>query len=141
MSLLKYRDEERRENGEASLSFSRAKIDKAPFRGSAPLLKDEEYDQLAERVYDVDAKVFDLSNPEDLAEFKDVFDRATNQWYQILDYDKRWVTDPETQQVKMYIYMVWGKPYMQIDQAQAHNMIGMSQVPTLPMGQDISQAY
>lgn len=109
MSFLKYT----RETGDSqsSLHFHRADVDGAPFRGSVPLLREEEYQQYVERVHDVHVRLFDIADETDRRDLQEVLDRTGNKWYEILDYEKKWVVRKDA--ITIMVYLVWSIPHMQ----------------------------
>lgn len=81
MGLLKYVGQTI-ETPRGPVQFGRAQVDGMPFRtpglqpGQAPpFYQQAEIDRYAEPVYDFDAAVFNLRNPDDLMLYKQVFDR------------------------------------------------------------------
>ena len=86
MSFLKYANDPAvlQGNGRGPLSFHRSHIDGRPYRGRPHMLKEEEYQSLAEVVHDVYIREFNLSKPEELEEYRKVVDGCTNKLYKCL---------------------------------------------------------
>lgn len=84
-----------------------------PFRGAAPLLREEEYDELTDVVHDGNLAVFDLSDPQQLATIKEIIDRAANGWYNIFRLTERFVDQPDGT-TKVYVYCIWTAPYREL---------------------------
>ena len=82
MSFLKYQESEPlvKGNGRGQLSFSRAHIDGMPFRGQPVALREEEFEDFTETVWDGKVKMFDMSVEADQEELRDVVDRIANGW-------------------------------------------------------------
>lgn len=130
-SFIKYQEDEelRKGNGRGPLSFSRAELDGMPWRGHAPLMREEEYQELSSQVNDFDVGLFDIRNPEERKRLKEVFDRVTNGWYQILDYDKNWVTNEDGTRT-VVVYVMWAVPHKELDQNKARRL-GGTEVPSI----------
>lgn len=96
--------------------WHRASVDQAPFRGTeVPLLRDNEFEALAERVWDTRFGTFDTSQPDMQImgrTLQDVLDGFKAGLYQILLHDHRWV-DREHGPV-MFRYLEWAEPYMEL---------------------------
>lgn len=107
-SFLKYIDTPGGDRGD--LNWHRAAIDGAPFRGNAPLMREEEFEAYAERVYDAKVDTFDMSDPERKAAYAEILDRASNRWYKILACDRKFVESKQN----WLIYLEWVEPHMEI---------------------------
>lgn len=134
-SFLKYQSEETtvKGNGRGSLSFARAAVDGMPFRGQTALLKEEEYDEFTEVVQDFDVGLFDIGIPKERAALKVIFDKAANQWYQILDYDKKWITK-EDGTTTVIVYIAYSIPHRELDQRRLDSATptAVPQFPDMP---------
>lgn len=97
-----------------NLYFNRADLDGAPFRGGfAPLLKDDEYENLAHRVCDAHVEQFNLSNEEERSRYQQILDCAANQWFTILFIDRQYDKD-----AKSWVVLIeWAEWYMEISPA------------------------
>jgi hypothetical protein len=115
-SFLKYR-EEHHSNGRGKAHFGRSNIDGVPYRGTAiPLLKDEEFEALSERVNDGKVEIFDLSKPAERAAWEIVLDHIANNWYRVLHVDRKF--SEATGSWLVYVeYMV---PWTEIDPSKLH---------------------
>lgn len=121
MSIAKYLDERGAGDPRGSLFWGRARRDGAPFRGhQAPLLRDEEYSKLAERVYDAGVKVYKLWIPEELAEYTEVVDRILNNYYRPVH--RQHIPVPEHHSFAVLIE--WGVPRMEIDPRRLNSILG-----------------
>jgi len=118
MSFLKYK----RDLNERNVHWSRASLDGAPFRGGAlPILKDREFDDATERVFDVRYGTFDTSDPtqklpehaENPRSLETILDCAANDWFKILRYNERWV-DGTDGKPTIYVFVIWAEPYMEL---------------------------
>jgi hypothetical protein len=132
MSFLKYQDDEsvRKGNGRGPLQFGRAHVDGMPFRGPMPLLKEDEYRELTETVQDFGAKVFNVQDPQDYREMKEIFDRAANGWYNILDLDKKWSEDKDGNPTVL-VFVMWTIPHKELARHRAEAMTPTA-IPRLP---------
>lgn len=92
------------------ISVARARVDGMPFRGTAPLVREDEYDAVTEVVRDGHVRVFDLSQPEDLRTLNEVVDQAANHWWTILKMSEHFATQPDGS-VKVTVYCVWTESY------------------------------
>ena len=120
MSLLKYQDNSdiTQGNGRGPVSFARAHVDGLPFRGSAPLLRENEYQEACETVYDVHVDILDISVPEQKARLQEILDRAANQWYRVLRQICKWTkTDDNKDTVKVYIE--WAELHREVNRMRA----------------------
>lgn len=115
MSFLKYAQDAEicKGNGRGELSFRRAHIDGAPFRGRPALLKEEEYEQYTETVRDAHVKVFDLSKEDDVQQFQDIVDGAANQWYKVHRMQEKLVEQPDGS-VKCFVFCIWTIPFKEL---------------------------
>lgn len=105
-------------NGRGQLFWQRAGVDGAPFRGHhAPLLRDEEFEELTETVVDGRVKIFDLSDANDRAEYEDVLDKACNGWYRILLRVPQWVEAKLT----WFVYCEWAVRVKELSPARARS--------------------
>jgi len=121
MSFLKYQ-RPAEQNGQ-KLFFGRADRDGAPFRGTdVPMLKDEEFEELTQRVCDSKWGLFDTSQPEmrmppndpNGRTYTEVLDGVTAGWFQLIcprQYKWGKAADGEP---KMYIYIEWAEPYREL---------------------------
>jgi hypothetical protein len=115
MSLVKYFDQHGEDSGgRGKLSFNRADLDGAPFRGrNHPLLKDDEYEDMAERVYDAGVEIFDMSDDEDKAKYQEIIDRIRNGWYELI-YRRIDFIEEERRYVA---YIEWASKHMELPPA------------------------
>lgn len=99
-------------NCRGSLHWHRASVDGAPFRvsGRPPLLKNEEYEQSLERVYDAKVDTFDISIPEQKQKLENILDNAANQWFRILHMDRKFVETKGT----WLVYVEWLETFMEL---------------------------
>ena len=110
MSFLKYFDQ-RDASHRGSLYWHRSGMDGAPFRSAMPLsLREEEFEDNAERVIDGRVRIFDLGKQEDLQEYQEIVDRAMNGWYIIARRDLQFIADKGS----WLVYLEWGVPHMEI---------------------------
>ena len=98
MGLLKLQQNEAlvRGNGRGPLHFGRAHIDGMPFRGAKlPLLREEEFEQALETVYDAKSETFNLSIPEQKAKHDQVLDHCFNGCAYLQTREYKWHTQPD----------------------------------------------
>jgi len=115
-SFLKYR-EDQHSNGRGQAHFGRASVDGIPFRGnSVPMLREEEFESLTERVNDGKVEIFDLSIPEKAAEWERVIDHIANGWYRVLHCDRKFVEAKGT----WLIYIEYIVPWNEIPADKLH---------------------
>jgi len=108
MSLLKYKKEQNG-NGRGRLFWGRSDVDQLPIRGPAPLmLKEDEFLEYAERVFDARVAVFNIMDPGERAEYQAVIERIASGWYKGL-YVERLFDDE-----KKLVYMEWLECYLEI---------------------------
>lgn len=95
---------------EQSLHWGRASSDGLPFRGnSAPLLRDDEYEDRVVRVADAKNGTFFTGDPEQNLRYLLILDRVANGWYQILHID-RW---RDTNSNNHFVYVEWLEFFME----------------------------
>ncbi len=85
-----------------------------PYRGQPLPLREEEYDEISRVVYDAEVELFDISLAEDKARLRDVLDRASNGWYQILRYSEKWCRGSNGQDT-VKVLLIWRVPYREVD--------------------------
>jgi|TARA_R110000824_G_scaffold111917_8_gene260781 hypothetical protein len=121
MSFLKFH-QQTDGNGRGDVHWSRASRDGAPFRGDKiPLLRDEEYENLSERVYDANVETFDTSDQEQKDKLKQVLDASANGWYKVLCMERKWLKLDDGG-VKMCVYVEWVEPYQEISPSKLRNL-------------------
>lgn len=87
-SFLKHRDS-MVETPRGKLHWHRARHDGVPFRGSAiPMLKDEEFDELAEKTYDTEVRQFNTAIPADLIALQEIYDKWANNLASVFLHEK-----------------------------------------------------
>lgn len=133
MSFLKYQEDQglRRGNGRGPLYFSRAHLDGMPWRGDPVLLKEDEFSELTEQVNDFDVGLYDIRDPDQYKELKVIFDRAANEWYQILDYDKKWVNNQDGSHTVL-VYVMYAVPHREFAKGRGDATLGASPIPEHP---------
>lgn len=120
------------DEGGSELHWGRAHIDGAPFRGTPIRVPDEVYEQRVERVTEPKMRVFDLSNPADVVDYKEILGRITSGWCQLLhrdflktttvrqtevrDANNRVIGYEKTQSNGIKVHMEWTEFYMQDNQ-------------------------
>lgn len=131
MSFLKYQEIDTLSagNGRGPLSFSRAHIDGMPFRGQPVALREEEFEEFTETVWDGKVKMFDMSNPEHQQEFQEVVDRIANNWYRGMKETEKWVTKPDGS-TTLLIFMAWAEPHRELNKSRAGHLLSGTPVPT-----------
>lgn len=120
MSVLKYL-EEPGTGDRGRLFWGRASIDRAPFRGrQPPMLRDEEFRRLAERVYDAGVRVFHLWNEQDRLEYESIVDKIINNYYRPIR--REYLPVPEHN--SFAVLLEWGAPRMEIDPRKLASITG-----------------
>lgn len=114
-SLLKYAEDPDvvRGNGRGRLSFNRAHIDGAPYRGPSVPLREDEWDEYTETVNDGYVFLFDLSVPEHHKKLQQIIDAASNGWYHVYRMTEQFVPQPDGG-LKVYVYCVWKEPHKEL---------------------------
>lgn len=132
-SFLKYQEDEafRQGNGRGPLYFGRARDDGMPFRGQAPLLREEEWDEYTQQTNDFGRGIFDWSIPEQARQLDEIMDKVVNGWYHVLDIDTRWHRKPDGTMTRVTAIM-YGVPYRELDQGKAAAHLLPTPVPTFP---------
>jgi hypothetical protein len=108
MSFLKYANQPgvKAGNGRGPLNFSRVHLDGAPFRGTPPMLKADEFSEYTETVYDANVDLFDLTDPAQKKKLQEIIDHVANNVYRVLRYDHHWYTK-ENGEPGLKVYMMW----------------------------------
>jgi hypothetical protein len=113
MSFLKFQEGE----GDNGLHWHRADRDGAPYRGPiTPILKEEEYEELAQRVSDAKVAIFDTSNPEQRHHgrtYREVLDGLQATWFNLLT-ERRYKWVDKKGKPTMFVYVEWNEPTMQL---------------------------
>lgn len=130
MSFLKYQEDQEITTGNdrGPVHFARAHIDGMPYRGQAVPLRDEEFDEFTEIVWDGKVKMFDTSNAEDLAELQVVVDRIANGWYRGMKETEKWVE--KNGETILMIFMAWAEPHRELNRGKAGHLLASSPIPT-----------
>ena len=137
MSFLKYTGETNG-NGRGEIYYGRAGQDGAPFRGHGiPLLREHEFEELAERVYDAYHGTFNTAKP-DMRQpansqhgrtLQEIIERKENGWFKVLAWNERWAETDDGP--VMYVFVVWSEPYQELPKAAAQGKFGQVQSLTL----------
>lgn len=109
MSLVRFMNRTTDAGGQP-LHWGRAALDGAPFRGPAPMLMGEEYEDRVVRVADPHAEEFDTADAGQKAEYLKVLDGAANQWFQIMYIKRPGEFDASRPRVA---YVEWLEYYME----------------------------
>lgn len=119
MSFLKFASDPDvlRGNGRGPLSFHRSRIDGLPYRGRPHMLKEEEYEALAEVVHETYVEEFDLSKPEELAKYRKIVDGCVNGLYRCLMRKVERVPQPDGTR-PMIAYIEYTQPAMEVPQSR-----------------------
>ena len=119
MSFLKYANDPdvKKGNGRGPLSFHRSHIDGMPFRGRPHMLKEEEFQSLAEVVHETFVKEFNLSIPEELQEYRKVLDAIVNKLYRCLARKLERVPQPDGSH-PMIAYIEYSEPAMEVPESR-----------------------
>ncbi len=92
------------------LHWGRATLDGAPFRGPAPMLMGEEFEDRVTKVADPHAEKFNITVPEQKKGYLTVLDGAANGWFQILYIRRPGEYDPADKNIA---YVEWLEYYME----------------------------
>ena len=108
MSFIKYADDPvaREGNGRGPLHFARAHVDGLPFRGKPVMLKDEEFDEYTEIVYDADVDVFEVTDSAQKIKLQKIMDNVANGVYRVLRFDHHWYTK-ENGEPGLKVFLMW----------------------------------
>lgn len=110
MSLLKHFGEQGDEHG-GKLFWSSNLPNGIPFRGNAaPTLTRDEIETSVDVQWDFFCQEFDMANPDDLAKYRWVMERAVNGWFYVHFVD-RWRDEGTRSRV---IYLEWSQRYGQL---------------------------
>jgi len=127
VAFLKY--QKQNDTGNGGVFWSRANQDGAPFRGRTPaLLREAEYEQLAERVYDGQYGLFNTRKPDQRCgspqprTLQEVLDAIANGLYEMVDYDRFWHVPGPGKRPTVYVFIVWREPYMELPARPAQEL-------------------
>lgn len=113
MSLVKFSNR-RDGNGRGNVYWERSSIDGLPFRGqTAPLLREEEFEDRLVRVSDFKNQTFDTGNTEQNAEYCRIMDGVANNWFQLVHIERYRKPDDN----KFFIYVEWIEPFLEDSKA------------------------
>ena len=140
MSFLKFVGETSG-NGRGEIHWSRAGSDGAPYRGhGAPLLRDHEFEQLAERVVDSYHGTFNTSQP-DMRQpansphgrtLQEILERRENNWFEIKSWNERWFETDDGP--VMFVFVVWSEPYQELPQSVLHGKVATESIAKTVQG-------
>lgn len=111
MSFLK-----QQRHDQQSLHWHRAGVDGAPFRGSPAALTEDEFEALAEKVWDSKFGTFDTTQPDQVVmgrTLQEVMDASMSGLWKILYRDHQWGESEKGEPV-MYQYIEWSEPHMEL---------------------------
>ena len=108
-SLVRFMNRQKDGNGQ-QLSWHRATLDGAPFRGPPPMFTGEEFEERVARVADPKVDEFDISRPEEKKAYLMVLEGAANHWFRILYIKRPGEYDPKRRTVA---YVEWLEFYME----------------------------
>lgn len=108
MSFIKYADDPqvREGNGRGPLHFGRTHIDGLPFRGSPGMLKDHEFEEMTEVVFDADVDLFEVTDPVDKKRLRGVMDNVANGVFRVLQFDHHWYTNADGSP-GLKVFLMW----------------------------------
>jgi len=115
MSFFKYANdpEVTKGNGRGRLQFGRADIDGMPFRGQSPYpMREEEFQQLTDVVCETSCRIFDLSDVEQLREYRKILDGCVNRLYRCIWRSQRWVIGDDGVP-HLFMYIEWTEPALE----------------------------
>lgn len=96
------------------LLWGRADLDNAPFRGPAvPMMTAEEMEERAVKVYDPQARTFDMSDPADAKDYLNILDCIYNGWWKQLYVRRFAFRNRKTRKIRIEIYLEWLQVYME----------------------------
>lgn len=111
MSFLQYK------KTRPDLKWGRADIDGAPFKPSGkavPLLRNDEFEALAERIPNCRARTFCMGDEKDAEEYVDILNAIRSGWFELLGpREYKWETI--NGKPVMFVYIEWSEPHMEID--------------------------
>jgi hypothetical protein len=115
-SFLKYQEKPDicEGNGRGPISFARAHLDGMPFRGKAPLLREDEYQECCETLYDTFVDIFDLSDSAQKEKLTGILDKAANRWFNILRMSEQWTKTADGKDT-VKVYIIWTEPYKELN--------------------------
>lgn len=118
MGFLKFQDNAKRDKAEnAQLHWHRAELDGAPFRGdSIPLLKNDEFEELAQKVHDAKIGIFDTSDETHKQcgrTYNEVLDGVASGWFKLLT-ERKYKWSRRNKKLTMLVYVEWSEPTMQL---------------------------
>lgn len=108
-SMVRFMNRTKDDSGQP-IHWHRAGIDGAPFRGPAPMLMGDEFEDRIVKVADPHVERFDISVPEQKKGYLMVLDGAANGWFQILYLKRPGEYDPTN---KTLAYVEWLEFYME----------------------------
>lgn len=108
MSWIKYAEDPhiKEGNGRGPLHFHRAHIDGLPYRGKPVALRDAEFEEYTEIVYDAEVELFDLSDPEQKKKLQGIIDNVANGAFRVLRFDHHWYEKADGEP-GVKVFMVW----------------------------------
>lgn len=127
MSFLKFHDQTNG-NGRGNIYYHRAAQDGAPFRGpAAPLMRDAEFEDLTEQVYDCYSGTFDTSDAtmtQHGRRYHEILEGTAINWFRLLCERQYTWTEKTDGPPKMYVYIEWAEPYNELAPERASASVG-----------------
>lgn len=108
-SMIRFMNRPKDTNGE-KLHWHRASHDGAPYRGHAPMMTGDEYEDRVHKVADPHLDLFDIADAKQKAHYLYVLDGAANGWFQILYIKRPGEYDPKNPSLA---YVEWLQFYME----------------------------
>lgn len=102
--------------GRGRLYWNRADVDGAPFRGNGNLpmmYTEEELETRLTPVYDSHVRIFDLSDPDQTAAYREVLDKLANGWATERYVHRAHAVDPKTGNLRTLVHLEWYEKFME----------------------------
>lgn len=121
MGFLKFKES----NQGGDLHWHRADRDGAPFRGAMPpLLKEEEFEDLSQKVLDSKVAIFDASDPTHRQHgrtYQEVLDGVVIGWFRLVC-DRKYKWGKRKGKLTMFVYVEWVETYVQLPKSAMQNL-------------------
>ena len=116
-SFLKFQGQQDT-SGRGDIHWHRASRDGAPYRGpAAPLMREEEFQDSAEKVWDSKFGTFDTSDPDEIHHgrtYQNILDGIKANWFQLLGQRQYQWGKSKSGRPVMYVFIEWGEPYLEL---------------------------
>lgn len=129
MSFMNFIDGHKPAEDRGNVHWFRAGSDGAPFRGNGvPLLREEEFEEHTETVYDCKFGVFNTATPKQQQHgrtYQEILDGVMSNWFRLTGpREYKWGPTGDGGEPAMFVYVEWAEPYREIQKSKLASITG-----------------